>query len=172
MTVFSTPVMPCWHQHDIMMSSWSWHQCQWQPYSWDPMKGAVHISGQLDKWFKSCGSFCTSTPVPHNCYLVLWALMMSSPPESAFGSGIVIQGPINVPLPTYDWNAPDQMWEFQIFKCQITSWKKIHWITSDEVDCLSPSLARKDMLLWIMGYPLTLQTKMMLGSSSTTKKVP
>ena len=38
--------------------------------------------------------------------------MMSTPPESASGSGIVVQAPINVALPTYDWNAPYQMGEF------------------------------------------------------------
>ena len=37
---------------------------------------------------------------------------MMSTPESASGSGIVVQASINVPLPTYDWNAPDQMSEF------------------------------------------------------------
>ena len=37
---------------------------------------------------------------------------MSTPPESASGSGNVLQAPIKVPLPTYDWNAPDQIWEF------------------------------------------------------------
>ena len=37
---------------------------------------------------------------------------MSTPPESASNSGIVAQAPINVPLPTYDWNAQDQLGEF------------------------------------------------------------
>ena len=36
---------------------------------------------------------------------------MSTPPESASGSGNVFQAPINVPLTTYDWNVPDQMQE-------------------------------------------------------------
>ena len=62
--------------------------------------------------------------------------MMSTPQESASGSGIVVQAPINVPLPTYDWNAPDQMQEFQLFKQQFASWKKICQIMSDEVDYL------------------------------------
>ena len=35
--------------------------------------------------------------------------MMSTPPESGPGSGIVVQAPINVPLPTYNWNEPHQM---------------------------------------------------------------
>ena len=56
---------------------------------------------------------------------------MSTPPKS--GSGIAVQAPINVPLPTYDWNALDQMQEFQLFKHQFTSWK-ICQIMSDEVD--------------------------------------
>ena len=48
----------------------------------------------------------------------LWPLMMSTPPESASGSRIVVQAPINVLLLTYDWNAQDQMWEFRLFKHQ------------------------------------------------------
>ena len=36
---------------------------------------------------------------------------MSTPAGSGSGSGIVVQVPINVTLPTYDWNAPDQMRE-------------------------------------------------------------
>ena len=68
---------------------------------------------------------------------------MSTPPESGSGSGIIVQAPINVPLPTYDWNAPDQMWEFQLFKCQLTPWKKIHQIISDEVEYLLSILAKE-----------------------------
>ena len=41
--------------------------------------------------------------------LHLQTLKMSKPPESGSGSEIVVQTPINVPLPTYDWNATDQM---------------------------------------------------------------
>ena len=83
---------------------------------------------------------CTS--VPHNCYL-LTANKMSTPPESASGSGIVVQVPINVPLPMYDQNAPDQMQEFQMFKCQFTSWKKICQIMSDEVDYLLSIISKE-----------------------------
>ena len=61
---------------------------------------------------------------------------MSTPPGSDSGSGIAVQTPINVPLPTFDWNAPDQMREFQMFKHQFISLKKICQITSDEVDYL------------------------------------
>ena len=61
---------------------------------------------------------------------------MSTPPESGSGSGIIVQAPTNVPLPTYDWNAPDQMQEFQLFKHQFTSWEKIYQIMSNEVNYL------------------------------------
>ena len=60
---------------------------------------------------------------------------MSTPPGSGSGSGIVVQAPINVALPTYDWNAPDQMSIFLLFKHQYTSWK-IWWIMSDKMDYL------------------------------------
>ena len=33
-----------------------------------------------------------------------------------------------MPLSTYGWNVPDEMQEFQMFKHQFTSWKKICWI--------------------------------------------
>ena len=65
-------------------------------------------------------------PVLPNCHLVT-INQMSTPPESGSGSGIDMQASINVAVPTYDWNAPDQMWDFQLFKSQFTSWKKIHW---------------------------------------------
>ena len=41
---------------------------------------------------------------------------MSTPPGAGFGPGIVVQAPLNVPLPAYGWNAPDQMQEFQLLK--------------------------------------------------------
>ena len=69
--------------------------------------------------------------------------MTSTPPESVSGSEIVVQAPINVPLPTYGWNAQDQMWEFQLFKCQFKSWKKICQIMSDEVDYLLSILGKE-----------------------------
>ena len=59
---------------------------------------------------------------------------MFMPLGSASGPRIVVQAPINVPLPTYDWNAPGQMQEFWLFKYEFTSWKKIDQIMSDEVD--------------------------------------
>ena len=68
---------------------------------------------------------------------------MSTPPESGPGSEIVVQAPINVHLPTYDWNAPDQMQEFQLFKPQFISRKNICWIMSDEVDYLLSILGKK-----------------------------
>ena len=67
---------------------------------------------------------------------------MSTPPRSGPGPEIVVQAPVNVPLPTYDLNAPDQMREFQLFKHQFTS-SKICWITSDEVDCLLSILSKE-----------------------------
>ena len=42
----------------------------------------------------------------------LEALIMSTPPGSGSEFQIVVKAPINVFLPTYDWNALDQMREF------------------------------------------------------------
>ena len=52
------------------------------------------------------------------------------------------QAPVNVPLPTYDWNAADQMQEFCLFKCQLGTWFRLHKIKAEE--CL-------DYLLCILG---------------------
>ena len=72
---------------------------------------------------------------------------MSTPPESSSGSGIVVtcnvKFPINMSLPTYDWNTPDKMLEFQLIKCQLTSWNKIWQIMSDEVDYLLSILGKE-----------------------------
>ena len=45
-------------------------------------------------------------------------------------------------LPTYDWNAPDQMHEFRLFKCQLDTWFQLCKVKAEE--CL-------DYLLCIMG---------------------
>ena len=66
---------------------------------------------------------------------------MSAPLEP--GSGIVVQAPINVPLLTYDWNVPDQMWELWLFKHQFTSWKTICQIMSDAVHYLLSILGKE-----------------------------
>ena len=68
---------------------------------------------------------------------------MSTPPRSASGSGIVVQAPIHVPLPTYDWNAWHQMWESWLFKHEFTSWKKICQIMSNEVNYLLSILGKE-----------------------------
>ena len=47
------------------------------------------------------------------------------------------------PLPTFDWNAPDQMREFQLFKHQFTSGMKICQMMSDEVDYLLSILGKE-----------------------------
>ena len=55
---------------------------------------------------------------------------------------VIYQAPINVPLPTYDWNAADQMCEFWLFKCQLDTWFWLRKIKAEE--CL-------DYLLCILG---------------------
>ena len=71
---------------------------------------------------------------------------MSVPTSSASTSDtpapVIYQAPIIVPLPTYDWNAPDQMYEFKLFKCQLDTWFQLHKIKAEE--CL-------DYLLCILG---------------------
>ena len=81
-------------------------------------------SSRVTTIFVPAPQFLKTVPVPW----YLWALMMSKPPEPASGSGIFVQAPLNVPMPAYDWNAPDQIQESWLFKCQFTSWKKICWI--------------------------------------------
>ena len=52
------------------------------------------------------------------------------------------QASISVSLPTYDWNAADQMHEFRLFKCQLDNWFWLHKVKAEE--CL-------DYLLCILG---------------------
>ena len=54
------------------------------------------------------GSRVVAIFVPGPLFLIP-ANTMSTPPGSASGSRIVVQASTNVPLPTYDWNAPEQM---------------------------------------------------------------
>ena len=55
---------------------------------------------------------------------------------------VLCQAPVNVPLPTYDWNAADQMQEFCLFKCHLDTWFRLCKIKAEE--CL-------DYLLCILG---------------------
>ena len=55
---------------------------------------------------------------------------------------VIYQDPINVPPTTYDWNVPDQMHEFRLFKCQLDTWFQLCKIKVEE--CL-------DYLLCILG---------------------
>ena len=55
---------------------------------------------------------------------------------------VIYQAPINVPLPTYDWNAADQMHEVRLFKCQLDTWIQICKIKAKEY---------MDYLLCILG---------------------
>ena len=59
---------------------------------------------------------------------------MSKPTPSA-STPVPCQAPVNVPLPTYDWNVADQMWEFWLFKCQLDTWFWICKIKAEE--CLN-----------------------------------
>ena len=52
------------------------------------------------------------------------------------------QVPVHVPLPTYNWAAGDQMWEFCLFKCQLETWTQICNIKAEE---------KLDYLLCILG---------------------
>ena len=61
---------------------------------------------------------------------------------SATPAPVIYQAPINVPLPTYDWNVPEQMDEFRLSKCQLDTWFWLCKIKAEE--CL-------DYLLCILG---------------------
>ena len=60
--------------------------------------------------------------------------MASAPASlaSMAATTILCQAPVNVPLPTYDWNAADQMQEFHLFKCQLETWFRLCKIKADE----------------------------------------
>ena len=45
---------------------------------------------------------------------------------------VLYQAPVNVPLPTYDWNVADQMCEFHLFKCQLDTWLWLCKIKAEE----------------------------------------
>ena len=52
------------------------------------------------------------------------------------------QAPVPVPLPTYNWAASNQIWEFCLFKCQLETWTWICKIKAEE---------KLDYLLCILG---------------------
>ena len=83
------------------------------------------------------------------CLYVLWSgepqtlsVLTSSASMPATPAPVLCEAPINVPLPTYDWNAADQMHEFRLFKCQLDTWFQLPKIKAEE--CL-------DYLLCILG---------------------
>ena len=67
---------------------------------------------------------------------------MSVPTPSASTAAtpepVICQTPLNVPLPTYDWNVPDQMHEFRLFKCQLDTCFWLYKIKAEE--CLDYQL--------------------------------
>ena len=60
------------------------------------------------------------------------SLPISSASTSATPEPIIYQAPIKVPLPTYDWNVPDQMCEFRLFKCKLDIWFWLCKIKAEE----------------------------------------
>ena len=57
-------------------------------------------------------------------------------------SPMAYQGPVYVPLPTYNWAASNQMQEFHLFKCQLETWAQIRKIKAEE---------KLDYILCILG---------------------
>ena len=78
--------------------------------------------------------------------LTIWDWNMASESATSLVSlpatPILCQTPVNVPLPTYDWNVTDQMQEYHLFKCQLETWFRLCKIRAEE--CL-------DYLLCILG---------------------
>ena len=70
------------------------------------------------------------------CLPLLFHLLHQIPPPMAY------QAPVPVPVPTYNWVASDQMWEFCLFKCQLETWTRICKIKAKE---------KLDYLLCILG---------------------
>ena len=60
--------------------------------------------------------------------------MASEPTSSASmpTTPFLCQAPVNVPLPTYDWNVADQMQEFHLFKFQLETWFRLLKIKAEE----------------------------------------
>ena len=72
-----------------------------------------------------------------------WTMLVPTPSATSLASTPVLsQAPVNVLLPTYDWNVADQMQEFCLFKCQLETWFRLFKIKAEE--CL-------DYLLCILG---------------------
>ena len=68
---------------------------------------------------------------------------------SATPAPVIYQAPVNMPLPTYDWNVADQMHEFRLFKCLLNTWIQLCKIKAgDCLDYLLSSWARKVTQLW------------------------
>ena len=97
----------------------------------------VKIWSQLEEPFWRYWCFCTP-PVAVQTHTA----SMSNLPTSPDMLPMAYQVPVHVPLPTYNWAASDQMWEFHLFKCQLETWTWIHKIKSEE---------KLDYLLCILG---------------------
>ena len=68
---------------------------------------------------------------------------------------VLCQAPVNVPLPTYDWNTADQMQEFPLFKCQLETWFRLHKIKAEEgLDYLLCILGKKGYVTMDHWVPL------------------
>ena len=106
-----------------------------------------------------------------------WTMLVPTPPATSLASTpatpVLCQAPVNVPLPTYDWNVADQMQEFCLFKCQFETWFRLLKIKAEEcLDYLLCILERRVMQLWTTGSHWIKATNEIQRNSLITLKAP
>ena len=142
MTVFSTPVMPCHFWHTMVKSLWLDTIASAPQHSRHPLQGAVQIWHQSDWWFQRYRPFCAPPVLLVWHPLFFWTMLVPTSSASMPATSVLCQIPVNVPVPTYDWNMTDQMQEFCLFKCQLDTW---FWF------CKIKAEEHLDYLLCILG---------------------
>ena len=118
--IFGAPV--CTPMTSIVQK-W-WHLVVGHTLSYTVSKFEVKSGWQ----FQSYWWFCTP-PVAVQIHTAIMSTSLSASPDMP---SMAYQAPVPVPLPTYNWAASDQMWEFCLFKCQLETWTRICKIKAEE----------------------------------------
>ena len=98
-----------------------------------PQEHSVKVWAQSDQWFPRYSHYCILPLFFPD--LTIWDWNMASALTSSASmpaTSVLCQAPVNVPLPTYDWNVGDQMQEFSLFKCQLETWFWLCKIKAEE----------------------------------------
>ena len=115
--------------HHCWCQSWCHHDLDTlanaAQYGRHPQEGAVKVSKWSGWWFWRYKHFVSPS-------LFFWTMSVLTSLASMPATPVLCQAPVNVPLPTYNWNVADQMQEFWLFKCQLETWFRLCKIKAEE----------------------------------------